>query len=94
VKQAAANLARFGEEAGGFARELETASNCTAVPAELDQQREIAQQAERELQEAVFQAKTSSNKIAEVERTIAAAGDAIERLRQAWRPKRSIVAPR
>ena len=81
-EEAAANLARFGEDADGFARELELALDVyRQAQSVLDQQREVAQQAERELQEAVFQGKTSSNKIAEVERSIAAATESIDRLR-------------
>jgi chromosome segregation protein len=82
-EEATSRLARFGEEAGGFARELEMALDLyRRAQSVLDQQRETAQLAERELQEAVFQGKTSSNKIAEIERVIAAAGENIERLRQ------------
>jgi chromosome segregation protein len=81
--EATARLARFGEEAGGFARELELALDLyRRAQSVLDQQRETAQLADRELQEAVFQGKTSSNKIAEIERVIAAVADNIERLRQ------------
>jgi len=81
--EATTNLARFGEEAGGFARELEMALGLyREAQLVLDQQRETAQLAERELQEAVFQGKTLSNKIGEIERVIAAATENIERLRQ------------
>ena len=83
-QEARDNLRRFGEEAGGFAHELEQALEVyREAQAVLDRQRETTQQAERELQEAVFQGKTSSNKIAEVERMIAAAGENIARLKQA-----------
>jgi chromosome segregation protein len=81
---AAASLARFGEEAGGHARELESAlEHYRRAQEVLDRQRETVQQADRELQEAVFRGKTSSGKIAEVERVIAAAGESIARLQQA-----------
>jgi chromosome segregation protein len=82
--EATANLARFGEEAGGFAVELEQAMALFhEAQSVLDRQRETVQLAERELQEAVFQGKTLSNRIGEVERVIASAGENIERLRQA-----------
>ena len=82
--EATTNLARFGEEAGGFSRELELALGLyLEAQSVLDLQRETAQLADRELQEAVFQGKTSSNKIGEIERMIAGAAENIERLRLA-----------
>ncbi len=91
--EATANLARFGEDAGGFARELEMALDLyRQAQSALDRQRETVQLAERELQEAVFQGKTSSNKIAEVERAIAAADENIERLRQGLAAERETLS--
>lgn len=82
--EAAANLARFGEEAGGFAAELELALGFyREAQSVLDRQRELAQQADRELQESIFQGKTLSNRIDEIERVIATATGNIGRLRQA-----------
>jgi len=83
-EEASANLAQFGEEAGGFARELEGAQELFRdAQSALDQQRETVQQADREMQEAVFQGKTSLSKISEVERVMATAGETLERLQQA-----------
>ena len=80
---AAASLARFDDEASHYAGELETAIDLyQSAQLALEEQRQSAQQADRDLQEAVFQGKTSLGKIAEVERTIAAATAAMERLQQ------------
>ncbi len=82
-EEAAANLSRFGEEAGGHARELELALDLyQRAQLVLDMQRESVQKADRDLQEAVYQAKTSLNKIEEIERSIAAMTGSVERLRE------------
>ncbi|MGA0114765.1 MAG: chromosome segregation protein SMC [Burkholderiales bacterium] len=81
--EAALNLARFDEEAGSFSRELGLALDLySRAQAVLDKQRETVQQADRELQEAVFHGKTSAGKIEEVGRAIATATAALERLQQ------------
>ena len=81
---AAANLSRFGDEAGSHARELELALELyQRAQLVLDLQRESVQKAERDLQEAVYQAKTSQNKIEEIGRGIAATTGSVERLREA-----------
>ena len=81
---AAASLARFDDEAGHYASELEAAIDLyQSAQLALDEQRQSAQQADRDLQEAVFQGKTSLNKIDEVERSIAAAAATMDRLHQA-----------
>ncbi len=83
-EEAAANLSRFGDEAGSHARELELALELyQRAQLVLDLQRESVQKAERDLQEAVYQAKTSQNKIEEIGRSIAATTGSIERLREA-----------
>jgi chromosome segregation protein len=92
-EEASANLARFGEEAGGFARELELALDLfRRAESVLDMQRETVQQAERELQEAVFQAKTSLGKINEVERAIASATATLDRMRQTLATEQEALA--
>ncbi len=83
-EEAAANLSRFGDEAGSHARELELALDLyRQAQLALDLQRESVQKAERELQEAVYQAKTSRSKIEEIERSIATTTASIARLREA-----------
>jgi len=83
-EDASARLLQLGEQASGYAGELEEAqAQFREAQALLDQQREILQRADRELQEAQFQGKTSAAKVEEVGRAIAASGESIERLRQA-----------
>ncbi len=83
-EEAAANLARLNDEIGGHALELEAAlERFRQVQVALDAQRETVRLADRELQEAVFQGKTSLGKISEVERAIAAASESLERAAQA-----------
>ena len=92
-EEASRNLARFGEEAGGFARELEAALELFRdAQSVLDTQREAVQQADRELQEASFQAKTSLGKISEVERVIASTGESLQRLEQALQAEQDALA--
>jgi len=80
----AAALARLSDEAGGYAAELETALDLfRQAQSALETQRITVQQADRELQEAVFHAKTSLGKIGEIERAMAAAGETLERVQQA-----------
>ncbi len=82
-EEAARNLARHGEEAGGFARELAMAADLfSRAQAVLDGQRESVQQADRELQESVFQVKGATGKIDEIERSIAVANESLTRLQQ------------
>ena len=83
-EDASARLLQLGEQASGYAGELEEAqAQFREAQALLDRQREILQRADRELQEAQFQGKTSAAKVEEVGRAIAASGESIERLRQA-----------
>jgi chromosome segregation protein len=77
-------LSRLGEEADGYASELEMALELfRQAQSVLEAQRITVQQADRELQEAIFQAKTSLSKIGEVERAMAAATETLERVQQA-----------
>jgi chromosome segregation protein len=77
------NLSRFSEESAAYATELDSVLELyRETQAQLDQQRLITQQAERAYQEAVFNGKTSLNKIAEVERGIAQTATTVERLGQ------------
>lgn len=77
------NLSRFSEESAAYAAELDSVLELyRETQAQLDQQRLITQQAERAYQEAVFNGKTSLNKIAEVERGIAQTATTVERLGQ------------
>ncbi|MBX3665128.1 MAG: chromosome segregation protein SMC [Burkholderiales bacterium] len=83
-EEASANLLQLGEQASSYAGELDAAQAQFREAQELlDRQREILQRADRELQEAQFQGKTSAAKVEEVGRAIAASGEAIGRLRQA-----------
>ncbi len=83
-EDAAGTLARINEEAGGFAVELEAAlEQFREAQSVLEAQRITVQQADRELQEAVFQAKTSLGKIGEAERAMAAANETLERVQLA-----------
>ncbi len=80
---AGAALTQLQAEADGYARELEGAlEQFRAAQHALDAQREAAQQADRALQEAVFQAKSSSAKIDEAQRSINTATELAERLVQ------------
>jgi chromosome segregation protein len=74
-------LEHLSEEAGGFAAELENAmAQFRQAQSVLEAQRITLQQSDRELQEAIFQAKTSIGKIGEVERAMAAANETLERV--------------
>ncbi|MFO0255971.1 MAG: chromosome segregation protein SMC [Betaproteobacteria bacterium] len=80
---ATAALSQLQAEADGYARELEVAlEQFRTAQHALDAQREAAQQADRALQEAVFQAKSSAAKIDEVQRSINTATELAERLVQ------------
>jgi chromosome segregation protein len=83
-KETAAVLERLNEEAGGYASELEMALELfRQAQSVLEGQRVTVQQVDRELQEAVFQAKSSLSKIGEAERAMAAANETLERVQQA-----------
>jgi chromosome segregation protein len=74
-------LELLSEEAGGYAAELENAlEQFRQAQSVLEAQRITLQQSDRELQEAIFQAKTSIGKIGEVERAMAAANETLERV--------------
>ena len=74
-------LELLSEEAGGYAAELENAlEQFRQAQSVLEAQRITVQQSDRELQEAIFQAKTSLGKIGEVERAMAAANETLERV--------------
>jgi chromosome segregation protein len=74
-------LELLSEEAGGYAAELENAQEqFRQAQSVLEAQRITLQQSDRELQEAIFQAKTSIGKIGEVERAMAAANETMERV--------------
>jgi chromosome segregation protein len=80
-EETAATLERLSEEAGGYAAELEMALELfRQAQSVLEGQRVTVQQVDRELQEAVFQAKTSLSKIGEAERAMAAANETLERV--------------
>jgi len=92
-EEAGRNLARFGEEAGGFSRELEMAADLfNRAQAVLDSQRESVQKTERELQEAVFQTKSAAGKIEEIERSMASANEALARLQQSLAAEQEVLA--
>lgn len=81
---AGAALVQLQSEADGYARELEGALvQFSSAQHALDAQREAAQQADRSLQEAVFQGKSSAAKIDEVQRAINATTELDMRLAQA-----------
>jgi len=83
-EDASARLLQLGEQASGFAGELEAAQEQFGeAQALLDRQRESLQRADRELQEAQFQGKTSAAKVEEVGRAMAVSGESIGRLQQA-----------
>ena len=86
-------LTQLQSEADGYARELEGAlEQFRAAQHALDAQREAAQQADRALQEAVFQGKSSAAKIDEVQRTINAATELAERLVQSLATEQEALA--
>ncbi len=92
-EEASGALARLKEEAGGFAVELEAAlEQFQQSQSVLETQRVTVQQAERELQEAVFQAKTSLGKISEAERAMAAATETLERVQLALAAEQEALA--
>jgi chromosome segregation protein len=83
-EETAATLERLSEEAGGYAAELEMALELfRQAQSVLEGQRVTVQQVDRELQEAVFQAKTSLSKIGEAERAMAVANETLERVQLA-----------
>jgi chromosome segregation protein len=92
-EDASARLLQLGEQASGYAGELEEAqAKFREAQALLDQQRDILQRADRELQEAQFQGKTSAAKVEEVGRAIAASVESMERLRQALAAEQESLA--
>jgi chromosome segregation protein len=90
---AGAALRQLQAEADGYARELDGAlEQYRAAQLALDAQREAAQSAERALQEAVFQGKSSAAKIEEVQRAIDAATELAARLAQALAAEQQALA--
>lgn len=93
LEAAGTALAQLQSEADGYARELEGAlEQFRAAQHALDAQREAAQQADRALQEAMFQGKSSAAKIDEVQRSINTASELAERLVQSLAAEQEALA--